>query len=31
LSLYTDAVHLDEDLVVFRAVLNAVKITPRSR
>ena len=31
LSLHTDAVHLDEDLVVFRAVLNAVKITPRSR
>jgi len=31
LSLHTDAVHLDEDLAVFRAVLNAVKIAPHSR
>jgi hypothetical protein len=31
LSLYTDASHLDEDLAVFRAVLNAVKIAPHSR
>jgi hypothetical protein len=31
LSLHTDAVHLDEDLAVFRAVLKAVKIAPHSR
>jgi hypothetical protein len=28
LSLNTDASHLDEDLAVFRAVLNAVKLDP---
>ena len=31
LSLHTDASHLDEDLESFRAMLNAVKIAPRSR